>query len=177
MYCGHQRDWLKCLYYKGVSILEVGMVWNMVSLGQKEVSIHLRLIFTSDGVGVRVRVAVIIRSMELFKWSSENSILILMFGLWSSKNQIVAVGSGSRRSKPITKRGNVHCDWFILPLLLLTLTIWKHPDSSSSSSSTALMTLLMTPTPTLLLVKTSLYRGIQIINREHQYTDLLMVKL
>ena len=86
-----------------------------------------------------------------------------MFGLWSSKNQIVAVGSGSRRSKPITKRGNVHCDWFILPLLLLTLTIWKHPDSSSSSSSTALMTLLMTPTPTLLLVKTSLYRGIQII--------------
>ena len=37
----------------------------MVSLGQKEVSIHLRLIFTSDGVGVRVRVAVIIRSMEL----------------------------------------------------------------------------------------------------------------
>ena len=26
--------------------------------------------------------------------------------------------------KPITKRGNVHCDWFILPLLLPTPTVW-----------------------------------------------------
>ena len=86
-----------------------------------------------------------------------------MFGLWSSENQIVGVRSGSTRSKPITKRGNLHCDWCILPLLLPTPTIWKHRDSSSSSSSIALMTPLTTPTLTLLLVKTILYWGIQII--------------
>ena len=38
------------------------MVRDMVSLGPKDLSI-LRLVFTSDGVGVRV--GVIIRSMEL----------------------------------------------------------------------------------------------------------------
>ena len=102
-------------------------------------------------------------------WSGENSILTplttlsLTFHLWSSENQIVGVGSRSRRTKPITKHGNVHCDWFIL--LLLLLTIWFSLDHKqnisdgvlkwsrkkfkrfdySDSDSIALMTLLTTP--------------------------------
>ena len=82
-----------------------------------------------------------------------------------SENQIVGVGSRSRRTKPITKHGNVHCDWFILPLLLPTPTIWFSLDhkrnvsdgvvsgvgrkwkrsDSSDSDSVALMTPLTTP--------------------------------
>ena len=41
---------------------------------------------------------------------------------------MVGVGSRSGRTKPITKHGNVHCDWFILPLLLLTPTSWFSLD-------------------------------------------------
>ena len=102
-------------------------------------------------------------------WSGENSVLTplttlsLTFRLSSSENQIVGVGSRSRRTKPITKHGNVHCDWFILPLLLLT--VWFSLDHKqnisdgvlkwsrkkfkrfdySDSDSIALMTLLTTP--------------------------------
>ena len=70
-----------------------------------------------------------------------------------------------RRTKPITKHGNVHSAWLILPLLLPTPTIWfsldhkrnlsdrvvsgvgrkwKHPDSSDPDS-VALMTPLTNP--------------------------------
>ena len=76
--------------------------------------------------------------------------------------------------KAISKRGNVHCDWFILLLLLPTLTIWFSLDhklntsdgvvsgvgrkwkrsDSSDSISIMLTTPLMTLTPSL--VKTSL---------------------
>ena len=79
--------------------------------------------------------------------------------------QIVGVGSRSGRTKPTTKLGNVHCDWFILPLLLPTRTIWFSLDhkqnvsdgvvsgvgrkwkrsDSSDSDSVALMTPLTTP--------------------------------
>ena len=71
-------------------------------------------------------------------WSGENSVLTplttlsLTFRLWSSENQIVGVGSRSRRTKPITKHRNVHCDWFILPLLLLT--IWFSLDHKQNIS-------------------------------------------
>ena len=53
--------------------------------------------------------------------------------------------------------GNVHCDWFILPPLLATPSIWFSLDrisrvggkwkrsDSSDSDSIALMTLLKTP--------------------------------
>ena len=54
----------------------------------------------------------------------------LTFRLWSSENQIVGVKSRSRRTKPITKRGNVHCDWFILP----TPTIWFSLDCKRNVS-------------------------------------------
>ena len=37
---------------------------------------------------------------------------------WSSENWVVGVTSRSRRTKPITKHRNVHCDWSILVLLL-----------------------------------------------------------
>ena len=40
------------------------------------------------------------------------------------KNWVVGVASRSGRTKPITKRG----DWFILPFLLPTPTIWFSPD-------------------------------------------------
>ena len=89
----------------------------------------------------------------------------LTFRLWSSGNQIVGVVSRSRRTKPITKRGNVHSDWLILPLLLPTPTIWFSLDhkrnvsdgvvsgvgrkwkrsDSSDSDYVALMTPLTTP--------------------------------
>ena len=92
----------------------------------------------------------------------------------------------SGRTKQITKCGNMHCDWFILPLLLPTLTIWFSLDHkrnisdrvrrngnllilltlSSSVTLTpifdfhlvisALTAVLMTPNLTLLLVKISL---------------------
>ena len=41
---------------------------------------------------------------------------------------MVIVGSRRARIKPITKPGNVHCDWFILLLLLLTPTSWFSLD-------------------------------------------------
>jgi len=44
--------------------------------------------------------------------------------LRSGEGQIVGVISRSARTKPITKRGNEHYDWCILPLLLPTPTIW-----------------------------------------------------
>ena len=76
--------------------------------------------------------------------------------------------------KAISKRGNVHCDWFILLLLLPTLTIWFSLDhkwntsdwvvsrvgrkwkrlDSSDSVSVVLTTPLITLTRSL--VKTSL---------------------
>ena len=40
----------------------------------------------------------------------------------------------SRRTKQITKCGNMHCDWFILPLLLPTLTIWFSLDHKRNVS-------------------------------------------
>ena len=92
-----------------------------------------------------------------------------------------------QKNQPITKLGNLDCDWFILPLLLPTSTIWfsidhqrkkcKRSDSSDSDSVelttpltttpifnfhqviSALTTPLTTPTPTPTPspVKTSLY--------------------
>ena len=53
--------------------------------------------------------------------------------LRSTENWVVGVGSRSRRTKPITKRGNVHCDWFILPLLFPTPTIWFSLDRKRRS--------------------------------------------
>ena len=93
--------------------------------------VDLRLVFTSDGVVVRV----VIKSIE--RKSSENSVPILLttpsftFLLWSSENQIVRVGS--RSTKPMTKHGNVHSDWFILLLLLPTPTIWFSLDHKRRS--------------------------------------------
>ena len=93
--------------------------------------------------------------------------------LRSSEIWVVGDTSRSRRTKPITKRGNMHCNWSILPLLLPTTTTrfsldrkrWSHKRSrkkrkrsdSSDSDSFALMTPLTTPTPTptLSLVKTN----------------------
>ena len=65
-----------------------------------------RLVFTSNWVRV-----VIIR-VELCR-------------LRSSENWVVGVASRSGRINPVT---NVDCDWFILPLLLPTPTIWFSID-------------------------------------------------
>ena len=59
----------------------------------------------------------------------------LTFYLCSSENQIVRVGSRSRRTKPITKHGNVQCDWLILSLLLPTPTIWFSLDHNLNVSN------------------------------------------
>ena len=141
----------------------------------------LRLVFRSDRVGVGGRV--LIRSIKIYDLV-KRAFWLFWFQLqhaWlrplrSSENWVVGVTSRSGRTKPITKPGNVHCDWFILSLLLPTLTIWFSLDhkqnvsrevgskvgrkqkrfNSSDSDFIGLMTLLMTPTPTLSLVKTSL---------------------
>ena len=69
--------------------------------------------------------AVVIRSLELYDQGKRAFWFHLRLRrLRSSENQIVGVASRSRRTKPITKRENVHCDWFILPLLLPVPTIW-----------------------------------------------------
>ena len=91
-----------------------------------------RMVFTSDGVGV----GVVIRSVERYdlvkikqRSRKQSFLLRLRFRrLRSSENQIVGVLSRSGRTKPITKCGNEHCNWFILPLLLPTPTIWFSRD-------------------------------------------------
>ena len=45
---------------------------------------------------------------------------------------IVEVASRSRKTKPIAKHGNVHCDWFILPLLP-PIPIWFSLDRKRQS--------------------------------------------
>ena len=69
-----------------------------------------------------------------------------------SENQIVEVGSRSRRAKSTTKRGNVDCDWFILPLLLPTPTIWFSLDPKRNVSDgvgrNGNVLILLTPIPT-----------------------------
>ena len=82
------------------------------------------------------------------------------------KTRLLESEAEARRTKPITKSGNVHSDWLVLPLLLPTWTIWfsldhkrnvsdgvvsrvgkkgEHSDSSDSNS-VALTTPLTTPT-------------------------------
>ena len=90
------------------------------------ISDHLRVVFASNAVGVEV----VIKSVELYD--------LLKTPFWffwfrlrlrrvrSSEGWVVGVANKSGRSKPITKRENVHCDWFILPLLLPTPTIGFH---------------------------------------------------
>ena len=48
--------------------------------------------------------------------------------LRSSEIWVVGDTSRSRRTKPITKRGNMHCNRSILPLLLPTTTTWFSLD-------------------------------------------------
>ena len=103
--------------------------WNLLA-GEKPQ--HLRLVFTSDGVGV----GVVIRSVKRYdlvkikqRSRKQSFLLRLRFRrLRSSENQFVGVVSKSGRTKPIIKRGNEHRDWFILPLLLPTPTIWFSLD-------------------------------------------------
>ena len=102
--------------------------------------INLRLVFTSDGVGVGVGVGVVIRRS------------------WSSENQIVGVESRSRKTKPITERGNVLCDWFILLLLLPTPTIcWFSLDHKCNVSDevgrNGNVVILLTPIPSRLKLR------------------------
>ena len=54
--------------------------------------------------------------------------------LRSSGNWVVGDASRSGKTKPITKRGNVDCDWFILPLLFPTPKIWFSPDHKGNVS-------------------------------------------
>ena len=58
----------------------------------------------------------------------------LRFRRLSTENQIVGVGSRCRRTKLITTRGKLHCDWLILPLLLPTTTIWFSLDHKRNVS-------------------------------------------
>ena len=113
----------------------------------------LRLVFTIDGVGVRVSGIIGASTYDLVKmkyWShykcnKDQSVsissnfaymaLLLLFRLWSRENQIVGVRSRSGRTKSITKCGNVHCDWFVLLLLLSTPTTWFSLDHKRNVSN------------------------------------------
>ena len=114
------------------------------SLLSFKVNIHLvgpllRLVFTSNQV--RVGVGVVIRSIKIY-----DLVITAFWFFWfhlqrawlhplrSRKNWVVGVTSRSGRTKPITKPGNMHCDWFILPLLLPTLTIWFSLDHKRNVS-------------------------------------------
>ena len=68
--------------------------------------------------------------------TGENSVLIRVTtpSLRLSENWVVGDASRSGRTKPITKRGNVHCDWFILPLLFPTPKIWFSLDHKRNVS-------------------------------------------
>ena len=90
------------------------------------------------------------------------------------KTGLSEVQAEAEEPKAISKRGNVHCDWFIFLLLLPTLTIWfslDHKRNTSngvvsgvgrkwkrSDSSDSVSVVLTTPlmTLTLSLDKTSL---------------------
>ena len=113
----------------------------------------LMLVFTIDGVGI----GVVIRSVELYD--------LLKTAFWfrwrSSENWLVGVACRSGKTKPIrTKRGNVHCDWFILPLLLPTPTIWFSLDhkrnEATESEENANVPTLPTPIPSSLWLHFSL---------------------
>ena len=78
----------------------------------------LRLVHTSDRVGDGDEV--IIRRVELY----DPVKTVFWFSLHlchsrSSENRVVRVASRSKRTKLVTKSGNMHCDWFILLLLLI----------------------------------------------------------
>ena len=95
----HKRSELKTSYF------EAGFHYRQSRCRSR----NLRLVFTIDRVGV----GVVIRSVELYD--------LLKTAFWfrwrSSENWLVGVACRSGKTKPIrTKRGNVHCDWFILPL-------------------------------------------------------------
>ena len=89
------------------------------------------------------------------------------FRLWSSENQIVGVGSRRGRTKPITKRGNVLCDWFILPLLLPTPRIRFSLDHKRNVSDGVLsrvgrngnVLILLTPIPSRLWLRFLIFTG------------------
>ena len=120
----------------------------------------LRLVFTSDWIGV----GVVIESVKLYDLV-KTAFWFFLFRLRlrrlrSSENWVFGVASWSGRTKPITERGNVHCNWFILPLLLPTQTIWFSLDykrnvsdrvvSGVGRNGNVLIVLnpLTTPTPT-----------------------------
>jgi len=117
---------LACITY----LLLGGLNW--VNYKNNSITSFLRLVFTSDGLGV----GVVIRSVKRYdlvkikQQSRKQSFLLrLRFRrLRPSENQFVGVVSRSGRTKPIIKRGNEHCVWFILPLLLPTPTIWFSLD-------------------------------------------------
>ena len=77
---------------------------------------------------------------------------LITFRLWSSKNQIVGVGSTSRTTKPITNRGKVYCDCFVLLLLLQTPAIWFLLDHKRNLSEGNVL-ILLTPIPSRLWLR------------------------
>ena len=133
----HKRSELKTSYF------EAGFHYRQSRCRSR----NLRLVFTIDRVGV----GVVIRSVELYD--------LLKTAFWfrwrSSENWLVGVACRSGKTKPIrTKRGNVHCDWFILPLLLPTPTIWFSLDhkrnEATESEENANVPTLRTPIPSSL---------------------------
>ena len=120
-------------------------------------AIHLRLVFTTDRHGI------VIRSVELF-----DLVKTVFWFFWSSENWVVGVASRSRRTKPITKHRNVHCDWSILVLLLysdnLIFTKWKEEcerwSCEQSWKKTGKVLILLTPIPSHLSLCLRLWVGL-----------------
>ena len=107
-----------------------------------------------------VGVEVVIRSVELYDQVKTTTTSLSIKCKLSSRSP----KQKRKNRKPITKLGNEHCDWFILPLLLPTPTMWFSLDRKqrchkrspnwrkwkrsgySDSDSDALITPLASPT-------------------------------
>ena len=101
-------------------------------------------------------------SMKLLQTCQFLHLFCFVYMSLSQHTQIVGVRSRSRRTKPITKRthGNVHCYWFIFPLLLPTPAIWFSHDHKRNVSDRVVrgvgrngnVLLLLTPIPSRLRI-------------------------
>ena len=92
-----------------------------------------------------------------------------------TSQRVVGVASTSGRTKPITKRGNERCDWFILLLLLPTPKIWFSLDrkrrSHKRSGNNGNALILPTPIPSLLRLRLQFLLLLLLLGEENYWKE------